>query len=132
MGRIVAVYTGAGRHQEAAPCGETQNNIDLSEFHGKIGLLCYERLEELRKQGKDIIIENSEKNLLIKGIDVKTLPVGMILRCKDVALEITDTGKPRSYILEAKDTGNSEFPQVFAKVLKGGTITVGDDLYVCE
>ena len=73
------------------------------------------------------------ENLLVAGIEFKALAVGTRLRCKQVELELTQIGKQCHQgcrIFQA--VGDCIMPRdgVFARVLQGGEIEVGDSLQV--
>ena len=71
------------------------------------------------------------ENLLVSGFDFKTYPVGGIFRCGEVVLEITQIGKKCHSECEIFHmVGDCIMPRegIFARVLHGGEISVGDRL----
>ena len=65
------------------------------------------------------------ENLVVEGIDFKTLPIGTKFKCNDVVLELTQIGKECHHgcaIFQAM--GDCIMPRegVFTKVLHGGVI----------
>ena len=75
------------------------------------------------------------KNLVVEGIDFKTLPIGTKFKCNDVVLELTQIGKECHHgcaIFQAM--GDCIMPRegVFTKVLHGGVIKEGDNLEILE
>lgn len=71
------------------------------------------------------------ENLLVKGYDFKSYPVGSIFKCNEVVLEITQIGKKCHSECEIFHmVGDCIMPRegVFARVLHGGRIDVGDTL----
>ena len=71
------------------------------------------------------------ENLLVSGFDFKRLPVGTRLRCGDVRLEITQIGKECHSSCEIyQRVGDCIMPRegVFARVLAGGEVAVGDEM----
>jgi MOSC domain-containing protein YiiM len=143
MGRLMAVCISAQRGVQKVNIskGELIENYGLKDdahagnWHRQISLLCFERVEEFREKGAQVADGAFGENLLVSGIDFKTLPVGTALRCNDVVLEITQIGKLcHSHCEIYKQVGDCIMPRegVFAKVLAGGTVSVGDDLYVSE
>ena len=75
------------------------------------------------------------ENLIVDGYDFRNLPVGTKFRCNDVLLEMTQIGKEcHSHCEIYKVVGDCIMPRegVFAKVLEGGTIKVGDELVSVE
>ena len=67
------------------------------------------------------------------GYDFKNLPVGTRFRCGDVLLEMTQIGKEcHSHCQIYQRMGECIMPHegVFAVVLEGGMIHVGDELMI--
>ena len=75
------------------------------------------------------------ENLVVSGFDFRSLPVGTLLRCGEVLLEMTQIGKEcHSHCAIYKTMGDCIMPRegVFARVLEGGKITVGDEMSIVE
>ena len=75
-------------------------------------------------------IENKQ-NLIVEGYHFRELPVGTRFRIGDVLLEMTQIGKEcHSHCQIYKVMGDCIMPRegVFARVLHGGTIHVGDEI----
>jgi molybdenum cofactor synthesis domain-containing protein len=69
---------------------------------------------------------------VVEGIDFSGLPVGTILAGGDVLLEMTQIGKEcHSHCAIFKAMGDCIMPRegVFARVVRGGTISVGDEMF---
>ncbi len=110
-----------------------ENDAHAGNWNRQISLLCYNKVQEFQAKGVKISDGAFGENLLVKDIDFKKLPVGTILRCNNIILEITQIGKEcHSHCEIYNQVGDCIMPHegVFAKVLQGGTIAVGDDLYV--
>ena len=110
-----------------------KGDAHAGDWHRQVSLLSYDRVEAFRASGAKVDDGAFGENLLVEGIDFKALPVGTLLRCGNVVLEITQIGKECHEHCEIfHQVGDCIMPRegVFARVLKGGTITVGDDLYV--
>ena len=58
-----------------------------------MSLLSYEKIEEFRQRGASVDFGAFGENLVVEGFDFRTLPVGMLPRCGDVLLEMTQIGK---------------------------------------
>ena len=72
---------------------------------------------------------------MVSGFDFRSLPVGTRLRCGEVLLELTQIGKEcHSHCEIFKVMGDCIMPRegVFTRVLRGGTISVGDKLVAEE
>lgn len=71
------------------------------------------------------------ENLVVDGFDFRTLPVGTLLAVGDVLLQMTQIGKEcHNHCAIYKAVGDCIMPRegVFAKVLHGGHIKVGDEM----
>ena len=141
MGKVIAVCISAEK-------GTPKINVKKAEFavdHGLIGdahagaghrqvsLLSYDKIEEFKAKGARVEDGAFGENLIVDGIDFRSLPVGTRLECSEVILEISQIGKEchsRCAIYEAM--GDCIMPRegVFAKVLHGGFITAGDEMKV--
>ena len=141
MGKVMAVCVSKRRGTQKTNIGrgELIENFGLKgdahagSWHRQISLLCYERVEEFRARGVKVDDGAFGENLLVAGIDFKTLPLGTRLRCNDVLLEVTQIGKQcHSHCAIYQQVGDCIMPRegIFARVLEGGSISVGDDLIV--
>lgn len=69
----------------------------------------------------------------MEGFDFKELPIGTRLQCKDVLLELTQIGKECHKHCQIYDKmGECIMPKegVFARVIKGGIIKIGDEMRI--
>ena len=104
-------------------------------WHRQVSLLSYEAVEAFRARGAKVTDGAFGENLLVEGFDFKTFPVGTIFKCNDVVLELTQIGKKCHSECEIfHQVGDCIMPRegVFARVLHGGVIRVGDELIVKE
>lgn len=141
MGKVIAVCAAElrGTKKTDIGVGELIENYGLKndghagDWHRQISLLSYDSVKEFCSRGAKVEHGDFGENLLVAGIDFKTLPVGTILHCNNVILEITQIGKEcHSHCLIYEQMGDCIMPRegVFARVLRGGSIAVGDELYV--
>lgn len=141
MGKVVAVCVSEKRGTKKVNVGQCEliKNFGLKgdahagDWHRQVSLLSYDRVEAFRASGATVEDGAFGENLLVEGIDFKTLPVGTLLRCGDVTLEITQIGKECHAHCEIyKQLGDCIMPRegVFARVLQGGVIAVGDEMHV--
>jgi MOSC domain-containing protein YiiM len=110
-------------------CGDAH----AGPWHRQVSLLSHDKVEAFRAAGAKVEDGAFGENLLVEGIDFKSLPVGTILRCGDVVLEMTQIGKEcHSHCAIYKTMGDCIMPRegVFARVRSGGVIKTGDDMYV--
>ena len=103
------------------------------DWHRQVSLLSYDKTEAFRKQGAQVKDGDFGENLVVQGIDFSTLPVGTKLACNDVVLEMTQIGKECHHHCQIYHAmGDCIMPRegVFAKVLRGGRIEIGDTLQI--
>jgi len=110
-----------------------EGDAHAGSWHRQVSLLSYDRVEEFRARGAEVAEGDFGENLLVEGIDFRSLPVGTRLSCGDALLEITQVGKEchnRCAIYHA--VGDCIMPRegVFARVLQGGDIKPGDEMSV--
>lgn len=106
-----------------------ENDAHAGNWHRQVSLLSYDKVEEFNQKGGEAIPGVFGENLLVDGIDFRSLPVGTYLHCGDVVLKLTQIGKEcHSHCSIYKRVGDCIMPRegVFAKVIKGGIISNGD------
>lgn len=141
MGKVVAVCISEkkGTAKKNAGSVELIENFGLKgdahagKWHRQVSLLSYEEVERFRQRGARVEDGAFGENLLVEGFDFKTYPVGTIFTCNDVVLEITQIGKKCHSECEIfHQVGDCIMPRegVFARVLQGGVISVGDELKI--
>ncbi|MDR1318251.1 MAG: MOSC domain-containing protein [Treponema sp.] len=134
----------------SAEKGTAKHNIGRGEFvaghglrgdahagnwHRQVSLLSLDKINEFRAKGARVDDGAFGENLVVEGIDFRGLPVGTILRCGGVVLEMTQIGKEcHSHCAIFNVMGDCIMPRegVFAKVLRGGIISTGDEMYAEE
>ena len=109
------------------------NDAHAGPWHRQVSLLAYQKIADFRAKGAEVEYGAFGENLVVDGIDFARLPVGARLSCGAVELEVTQIGKEchdRCQIYQRM--GDCIMPRegIFAQVLRGGTIAVGDELYV--
>lgn len=101
-------------------------------WHRQVSLLSYEKIQEFKEKGAEIVSGAFGENLIVEGYDLGNLPVGSRFRVGDeVELEITQIGKEcHSHCEIYKVMGDCIMPREggFAKVIKSGHITLGDTI----
>ena len=102
-------------------------------WHRQVSLLGLEKIEAFRAKGADVAYGAFGENLVVDGFDFRTLPVGTLLAVGDVLLQMTQIGKEcHSHCEIFKKMGECIMPTegVFARVIRGGTISEGDRMEV--
>lgn len=101
------------------------------KWHRQVSLLSYEKTEEFKAKGADIVPGAFGENLLVEGYDFRKLPVGTRFQCGKACLELTQIGKEcHTHCQIYHKMGECIMPTqgVFARVIYGGEIQVGDEM----
>ncbi len=115
-----------------------EEDAHAGNWHRQVSLLGIESIEKMEQLEMDLELEFGDfaENITTKGIELYSLPVGTILNIgDDVKLEVTQIGKECHHGCEIlKQVGKCIMPKegIFAKVVKGGIIKTGDEIYVIE
>jgi len=143
-GTIVAVCTSKKKGVRKRNVGEAELQVDwgivgdahAADWHRQVSLLAMESIEKMRALGLNVGPGSFAENITTQGIDLLSLPIGSQVRVGDEAvLEITQHGKichDRCAIYY--QVGDCVMPRegVFAKVIKGGQVKVGDTIETVE
>jgi len=127
-----AAKKNAGRGELVARHG-LKGDVHAGDWHRQISLLSLQKIEAFRAKGADVEFGAFGENLVVDGIDFASLPVGTKFRCGDALLEMTQIGKECHARCAIYDrTGDCIMPRegVFARVLRGGLIKVGDEFQI--
>lgn len=104
-------------------------------WHRQVSLLADESVETMRALGMTLAPGDFAENILTRGIELKTLPIGTRLRVGGTVLEITQIGKQcHNDCAIKKTTGRCVMPTegVFAVVLEAGAVRPGDKIEILE
>ena len=106
-------------------------------WHRQISLLAEESVDKMRALGLILQPGDFAENILTRGLELKSLPIGTRLRVGETLLEVTQIGKKCHNDCEIKKlTGSCVMPTegIFAIVLQEGEIFPGDTVAVepCE
>lgn len=110
-----------------------ENDAHAGNWHRQISLLSAEKIEAFRKRGAPVTDGSFGENLVVSGVDLAELPVGTQLSIGQALLETTQIGKEcHQHCAIHAAVGDCIMPRegVFARVLRGGLIHVGDELRV--
>lgn len=141
MGKIMAVCISEKRGTQKKNIEKVRliENFGLEgdahggNWHRQVSLLSYEKVRAFEEKGISVEDGAFGENLLVEGFDFKTLPVGTRFRCGDVLLEMTQIGKEcHSHCEIYQAVGDCIMPGegVFARVLHGGMIQIGDEMEI--
>jgi molybdenum cofactor synthesis domain-containing protein len=143
MGKIIAVCISEkkGTQKKNIHYGEfikeygIKGDAHAGKWHRQVSLLSNEKIEAFKKKGAQLEEGAFGENLIVDGIDFRSLPVGTRFQCNDVLLELTQIGKECHTGCEIyQKMGDCIMPRegVFARVLSGGIIGEGDELTVLD
>ena len=139
MGKLIAICTsekkGTQKQQvETAVLREDhgiEGDAHAGNWYRQVSLLGLEKIEAFRERGAEVEFGAFGENLVIEGFDFRNLPVGTRFRIGEALLEMTQIGKEcHTHCAIYHMVGDCIMPRegVFAKVLKGGEIKVGDEV----
>ena len=141
MGKVMAVCTSPARGTQKENIGRgvfragygIEGDAHAGDWHRQVSLLSYEKVQAFNARGAAVADGAFGENLLVDGFDFARLPAGTWLGCGDVLLEITQIGKQCHHGCEIfQRMGDCIMPRegVFARVLRGGEIAVGDEMHL--
>jgi len=141
-GRVVAVCISERKGTQKKDVGEARLTEDYGiekdahagPGHRQVSLLALESADTMRAKGLDIDSGDFGENVVTEGIHLKDLQLGTRLKVgKESLLEITQIGKEcHARCAIYYKAGDCIMPRegIFARVLKGGTIHVGDEIEI--
>ncbi|MDA8136688.1 MAG: MOSC domain-containing protein [Desulfobacteraceae bacterium] len=107
-----------------------KGDAHAGDWHRQLSFLASESIEKASSEDFKLNFGDFAENIATTGIDWKNEPIGKIFRLGETALvEITQIGKEcHQKCAIFYRTGDCIMPKegVFAKILKGGVIRVGD------
>lgn len=143
MGKIIAICISEkrGTQKKGIKSARLIDNFGIEgdahagNWHRQVSLISKERIDEFNQKGAGVMDGAFGENIIVEGYDFRNMPVGTRLQCGEAVLEITQIGKECHNHCEIfYKVGDCIMPRegVFAVVLKGGEITVGNDMTVVE
>lgn len=139
MGKVVAVCVSAQKGTQKTDVGRgvfvkdwgLEGDAHAGPWHRQVSLLSRDKIDAFRARGAKVENGAFGENLVVEGFDFRALPVGTLLRCNEVLLEMTQIGKEcHAHCAIFHQVGDCIMPRegVFARVLEGGVISVGDEM----
>lgn len=139
MGKILGICISEKRGTEKHEIQEAnlvkdwgiEGDAHGGKWHRQVSLLSFEKIEDFRAKGAEVDFGAFGENLIVEGYDLRALPVGTRFQIGDAVLELTQIGKEcHSHCQIYKRMGDCIMPRegVFAEVVKGGHIKVGDEV----
>lgn len=142
MGKVIAVCSSEKKGTRKRNIGSAilKENWGLvgdahaGDWHRQVSLLAEESILKMKAKGLELEPGDFAENLTVRGLDLPSLPVGTKLVVGDgVVLEVTQIGKECHHGCAIyQQVGECIMPRegIFARVLKGGKVKVGDRIEV--
>lgn len=111
-----------------------EGDAHAGDWHRQVSFLATENINKSKENGLNVTFGDFAENIATTGIDWKSIPVGTQVKVGTSAIvEITQIGKEcvkKCAIFY--QAGDCIMPKegIFAKVLKGGIINIGDSVEV--
>lgn len=112
-----------------------EGDAHAGNWHRQVSILAVEQIQDFQSRGAQIDYGAFGENLIVEGYDLKTLPIGTRFVAGDCVLELTQIGKEcHSHCEIFQKMGDCIMPRegVFTKVIKGGTICVGEEFFLLD
>ncbi len=141
-GRIKAISVSKerGTQKTNVPRAELKTDFGIvgdahsGNWHRQVSLLGIESIDKMIAKGAKVTPGNFAENITTEGIDLCALEIGSKLKLgSGVELEITQFGKECHSGCEIfEQVGDCIMPRegIFARVLKSGSISVGDTIEI--
>jgi MOSC domain-containing protein YiiM len=138
----IAISSKKGTRKKTTPSAALIENHGLESdahagnWHRQVSFLSAESIETARQKGLDVTFGDFAENIATQGLDWNKLGVGTRLKLgKRALVEITQIGKECHHKCAIYyQAGDCIMPRegIFAKVLTGGTISVGDAIEIVD
>jgi len=139
-GKVIAVCTSRKKGTRKTDVGVglveegfgIQGDAHGGDWHRQVSLLSIEQIQGMREKGLEVGPGSFAENITTEGFDLGTVKIGdKLMVGSTVLLEVTQIGKECHTRCAIYHTiGECIMPEqgVFAKVLQGGEIQVGDSV----
>jgi MOSC domain-containing protein YiiM len=134
---IVGVCVSKSKGERKTPVGTAELRVNhgiegdahAGEWHRQVSLLAIESIQKMQAMGLKVASGDFAENLTTEGIELYTLPIGTRLEIGETLLEVTQIGKEcHTRCAIFYQAGDCVMPKegIFARVLKGGTLSAGN------
>ena len=142
QGTIIALSTSVAKGEKKSNIPEARFVVDhgldgdahAADWHRQISLLGAESIAKIKAAGIEVAPGDFAENVTTRGLCLWELPVGTRLQLGgSVLIEVTQIGKVCHHRCQIfHQVGDCVMPRegIFAKVLKGGDVQVGDKIIV--
>ncbi|MBQ6621855.1 MAG: MOSC domain-containing protein [Mogibacterium sp.] len=110
-----------------------EGDAHAGRWHRQVSLLALEKVDAFRARGAQVDNGAFGENIILEGVDLKSLPVGTRFRIGSALLELTQIGKEcHTHCAIYHQVGDCIMPRegVFTVVLEGGEVRPGDEVEV--
>ena len=145
MGRVEAICVSIKKGEKKSPRPSArlvgnhgiEGDAHAGPWHRQVSLLAAEDIETMRRRAlPDLKSGDFAENLVVSGVDIGALGLGSRLQVGvEVDLTVTQLGKACHHRCAIfYQTGDCIMPRLglFARVLRGGTVSVGDTAVVLQ
>lgn len=145
VGTVLSVNISArkGTRKKPAECGYIElvadygvgDDAHAGDWHRQVSFLAEESIQVARDHGLDVGYGDFAENITTKGINVKGMPLGTLLKVGTATVEVSQIGKichTRCAIYYL--AGDCIFPRegIFGWVVEPGIVRAGDEVRVLE
>ena len=112
-----------------------KDDAHAGKWHRQVSFLAQESIDTMRDKGLDVVAGNFAENITTTGIDLLSLPVGSHLEVGETEVVISQIGKVCHHKCAIfYQAGDCVMPRegIFAVVIRGGIIKVGDPIRILE
>ena len=112
-----------------------EGDAHAGQWHRQVSLLTVESIEKIRRKGIEVGPGDFAENIVTEGVDLLPVAIGDRIELGQARLEVTQIGKEcHSRCAIYEQAGDCVMPRegIFARVLKGGEIKVGDSIRVVK
>ena len=106
-----------------------EGDAHAGDWHRQVSLLAEEEIETMREKLPGLSPGDFAENITTRGVDLPSLPIGTRIMIGYAELEVTQIGKEcRNGCAIMAQVGECVMPTrgIFAKVIRGGEITLED------
>ena len=69
-----------------------EGDAHAGKWHRQVSLLAFEKIDDFRKKGAEVDFGAFGENIIVSGVELKSLPVGTVLEIGDAVLRVTQIG----------------------------------------
>ena len=112
-----------------------EGDAHAGDWHRQVSFIGQAEVDKFKLRGAQVTAGAFGENIIAEGFRFKDLPIGTRLRSGQVFFEVTQIGKEcHNHCAIYQQLGDCIMPRegIFARVLHGGEIKVGDELELAE